>query len=238
MPRITAQDIELFARKLRADSGLSEKEPIHVKTLICKLGVITKYRPLSKKSYGLSLQTADHKFKFILVNSNSSRGRQHFTIAHELYHLYFDPNPSPHICEADERDRTERLANTFASALLLPSLGVMEMIPKEELQSGEIRIPTVLRLEQYFSVSHEAMVNRLNTLKIISDDQKEKHKAISITDEAMKYGFDLALYRPGNKNLLLGDYGEKLQELYSKGDISEGHYLELRKHIYDGEKED
>ena len=45
-------------------------------------------------------------------------------------------------------------------------------------------------------------------------------------------GFDLSLYRKGNENLLLGDYGEKLRELYNRQIISEGHYWELHKLIY------
>lgn len=27
----------------------------------------------------------------------STRGRQHFTICHEFYHLFYDENPTPHL---------------------------------------------------------------------------------------------------------------------------------------------
>ena len=169
MSRINYTLIENLVVKFRAMVGLSSYEPVHVKTVLLKLGIIAKYRPLSDKTYGLSLKTPDNRFKFILINSNSRRGRQHFTIAHELYHLYYDSNPQPHICDGEERDKSEIEANTFASILLMPQEGVINLIPDEELRSQKLKVGTVLRLEQFFSVSHEAMVNRLRTLKLISE---------------------------------------------------------------------
>ena len=232
MSRINYTQIENLVVKFRSMVGLSSYEPVHVKTVLLKLGIIAKYRPLSDKTFGLSLKTPDDRFKFILINSNSRRGRQHFTIAHELYHLYYDPNPQPHICDGEERDKSEMEANTFASILLMPQEGVINLIPDEELRSQKLKVGTVLRLEQFFSVSHEAMVNRLRTLKLISESQRKELLDMTITDVASVYGFDLSLYRKGNENLLLGDYGEKLRELYNRQIISEGHYWELHKLIY------
>ena len=97
MKRLTKEKAELLAQQFRAKIGVSMKEPISVKTVLRKLNIVTMYRPLSEKFYGLSVKSQNGKM-FILVNSASTRGRQHFTIAHELYHLFFDPNPVPHIC--------------------------------------------------------------------------------------------------------------------------------------------
>ena len=180
------------------------------------------------------MKTADNRFKFILVNSNSRRGRQHFTIAHELYHLFYDPNPKPHICNGAERDKSEMEANAFASVLLMPQEGILKSISDEELIANRLKISTVLKLEQLFSVSHEAMVNRLKILKLISDKQRQELLDISIIEAAKAYGFDLSIYQKGNENLLLGNYGENLRELYDKQIISEGHYRELYKLIYNG----
>ena len=234
MSRINLTIIEHLAIKFRSMAGLGSDEPIHIKTLLLKLGIITKYRPLSDKTYGLSLKTHNDKFKFILVNSNSRRGRQHFTIAHELYHLYFDPNPQPHICNGMDRDKSEMEANAFASILLMPQEGILKSISDEELKLQSLKLSTILKLEQLFSVSHEAMVNRLRALKLISEEQRQELLDISITEAAKAYGFDLSLYQKGNENLLLGDYGEKLRELYDRQIISEGHYRELHKLIYNG----
>lgn len=233
MKRFNQEQIELMADKFRAEVGLTETEPLHMKTLLLRLGILTAYRAMSDSSYGFSMKTTDGRYRFILVNSNSRRGRQHFTIAHELYHLYFDPNPQPHICRADSgRDAVEICANAFASVLLMPRQGLLAEIPNEEIAEQHLSMATILRLEQLFSVSHEAMVNRLKHLGLITDRQREQLLAVAIVSEARAYGFDLSLYEPGNENLLIGDFGQKAKALYDAERISEGHYLELLNLIY------
>ena len=87
MKKLAKDVIEQLALKMRSEAGLNPAEPIHAKTLLRKLGVMVIYRPLSEKACGLSMRSADGKMKFMLINSNNSRGRQHFTIGHELFHL-------------------------------------------------------------------------------------------------------------------------------------------------------
>ena len=93
MKKLAKETIEQLALKMRLQAGLNPSEPIHTKTLLRKLGVMVIYRPLSEKACGLSMRSSDGRAKFILVNSNNSRGRQHFTICHELFHLYYDEEP-------------------------------------------------------------------------------------------------------------------------------------------------
>lgn len=60
----------------------------------------------------------------VLINRNEVSGRQHFDLAHELFHiLTWDAMPPEHSEEAVEvsKNRVEQLANNFASALLMPS---------------------------------------------------------------------------------------------------------------------
>ena len=82
MKKLSKEAIEQLALKMRLQAGLNPSEPIHTKTLLRKLGVMVIYRPLSEKACGLSMRSSDGRAKFILVNSNNSRGRQHFTICH------------------------------------------------------------------------------------------------------------------------------------------------------------
>lgn len=97
MKRITVTEAENLAKLFRVRTGISLDEPVNVKTLLRKLGILTMYRQMSENSYGISCKSADGKM-FMLVNSNSTRGRQHFTICHEFYHLFYDENPTPHLC--------------------------------------------------------------------------------------------------------------------------------------------
>jgi Zn-dependent peptidase ImmA (M78 family)/transcriptional regulator with XRE-family HTH domain len=60
----------------------------------------------------------------VLINRHEVPGRQHFDLAHELFHvLTWDAMPPEHSEEAVEvsTNRAEQLANSFASALLMPS---------------------------------------------------------------------------------------------------------------------
>jgi Zn-dependent peptidase ImmA (M78 family)/transcriptional regulator with XRE-family HTH domain len=60
----------------------------------------------------------------VLINRHEVPGRQHFDLAHELFHvLTWDAMPPEHSEEAVEvsTNRVEQLANSFASALLMPS---------------------------------------------------------------------------------------------------------------------
>lgn len=231
MKRLTEEKADLFATQLRMKAGLNEREPIHIKSLLVKLGILTRYRPLSINSYGLSLQTPDKRFQFMLINSNSTRGRQHFTAAHELYHLFFDPNPVPHISSREEeKSSVERDADLFASVLLMPRSGIVSEIPPIEMSDG-LSVGTLLRLEQLFSVSNEAMIYRLRSLRIIGEKEADYFKGFIITDIARKNGYDLSLYKKGNENVTLGDFGSNARKLFEQGRISEGHYTELLNQI-------
>ena len=121
MKKLNLETSEILAGKMRSELlRVSATEPLNMKTALRQLNVMTLYRPLSDKLFGLSLLSLDKKHRFMLVNSNSRRGRQHFTIAHELFHLYYDENPQPHFCDSSiYTDAAERSANLFASALLM-----------------------------------------------------------------------------------------------------------------------
>ena len=59
----------------------------------------------------------------VLINRHEVQGRQHFDLAHELFHvLTWDAMPPEHSEEAVEvsTNRVEQLANSFASAVLMP----------------------------------------------------------------------------------------------------------------------
>ena len=60
----------------------------------------------------------------VLINRQEIAGRRHFDLAHELFHiLTWDAMPPQHIEEAVPKTRTrvEQLADSFASAVLMPA---------------------------------------------------------------------------------------------------------------------
>lgn len=225
---ITLNHMEELASKFRADNGMSDNEPLNVKTIIRKLGALVMYRPLSGMLFGLSVKTRDGKKMFMLINSNSTRGRQHFTVAHEIYHLLYEENPQPHFCtEPAGKDTSEKNADLFASCLLMPKQGILENITRGEILTGDIAMSTLLKMEQLYGVSHQALTYRLKRLRIINETRLQELLRIDIVHTAFLYGIDSTLYMPGNKNLVIGDFGTKARELFEREKISEGHYMEL-----------
>ena len=218
--------VESRVTQFRQLAGLSATEAVNLKSLLLKLKVLTVYCPLSKSFSGMSLKGGDRKF--MLVNSNESRGRQHFTIAHELYHLFVEENPMPHKCGGnDKKSESEQCADAFALMFLMPAAGVMQMIPADELKAGRVTLASVFRLEHYFGVSHISVLNRLVDLNLLSRIDRDSFAAISVKRTAREYGYDVGLYESGNQGLVIGDFGEKARLLFEADKISEGHYLEL-----------
>ena len=236
MKVLTLSGSETLSAKFRYDNGLSQSEPINAKTLIRKLNITLVYRPLSESSYGISCKSTAGKM-FMLINSQSTRGRQHFTIAHELYHLFFDENPVPHMCCGGPATGEEKNANRFASALLMPREGVLSCVSGEEIAAHNVSIATVLRMEQLFGVSRSTLLIRLKDLGLITPARYDALGQLPVKETAREWGYDSSLYDPGNNGVVIGDFGEKARRLFESGKISEGHYNELMNMLYGGAEE-
>jgi len=222
--------LEKKAIEFRKYAGLSDSDPIRIKSLLSKLNVITVFRPLSSDFSGMALKIEDNRF--ILLNSAHSLGKQHFTICHELYHLYVQENFTTMICHTGKFDKSsgeEYNADRFASVLLMPETAIKSLIPEKELSIDKIQLGTILKLEHYFSCSRNALLYRLKELKLISAKSYDLY-CTNVKNSAVKYGFPTDLYQPGNSYLTIGDYGELTRKLFDDERISESHYVSL---LYD-----
>lgn len=221
------------ANQFREQNGINCSEAISLKSFLLKLNILTIFRPLSEGFSGMALKIRDNE-GFILVNSNHSIGRQHFTIAHELYHLFIQDKFEPHQCKTglfDKKNKEEYNADYFASCLLMPETGITELIPDEELTGKRVSLQSVIKLEQYFSVSRSAMLIRLKIMGLCDKKKFEQFTTYKTIETAHQYGYDTSLYKKGNHNLIIGDYGEKARKLFDMKKISEGHYMELMQQI-------
>lgn len=229
--------VESQVSRFRQMAGLSDTEAVNLKSLLLKLNILTIYRPLSEDFLGMSLKSGEKRF--MLINSNHPRCRQHFTIAHELYHLYIDHNPMPHNSATEGRKSdVEQCADAFALMFLMPADGVRQMIPDNELMRGNVSLASILRIGHYFSVSYSAVLNRLSDLNLIGRSERDLFKIYPVRKTAREYGYDVSIYEPGNENLVIGDFGEKARKLFDEEKISEGHYLELLHKIGIDDNED
>lgn len=97
----------------------------------------------------------------VLINRHEVPGRRHFDLAHELFHiLTWDAMAPEHIEEATETggSRVEQLANTFASAVLMPATALA-------------------RFGDWSALSGDKLVTKLNT---VAD-------ALQVTASALKW---------------------------------------------------
>ena len=196
--KVTVKRLELLAQDFRQTNGLSSTEPIKLKSLLQKLNVLTIYKPLSSGFSGMSIKIniSDKNYRFMLINSEHPMGKQHFTICHELYHLYYQDNfKSAVSCTGlfDKKGNSdEYYADIFASYLLLPEMGVWEMIPEQERLKNKISIGTIIAIEQFFECSHTALLFRLINMGLIDAALKEVFSH-GITSLARKFGPPLSM---------------------------------------------
>lgn len=226
--------LEKKALEFRKSQGFNGRESIHLSSFLQSLDIVTLFKPMSGHMSGMAVKVKNiHKgdHRFMMINSNHTLGRQHFTICHELYHLFIQENFTSQTCQTaifNRKDIEEYNADIFATYFLLPYDGILNQIDDlDELEKKDsISLATVLKLEQYFSCSRAAIVFRLKDLGFISESYAEQLKQ-KPRQSALNYGFDTKLYEKGNENRYLGDYGVLAKELYDKGIVSQSHYYEL-----------
>jgi Zn-dependent peptidase ImmA (M78 family) len=225
-------DLELKANEFRQQNGLNPSEAIRLKSLLLKNNVLSVFLPLNTDFSGMAVKMNETKKpkRFMLVNCTHTLGRQHFTICHELYHLYIQENFKSEktgiILFDKQGDPDEYKANIFASYLLLPTNGILQMTPKNERKKNKITLRTILSIEQYYSSSRSALLTRLLRMGLI-DKTLQMQFAVDKIKNAMLYGFPTDLYQAGNEGLVIGNYGTLAREVFDKGLVSESAYFSL-----------
>lgn len=136
----------------------------------------------------------------ILVNTQTTPGRQTFTLAHELAHALFHYQERGVVSRARDADSKERFADAFAAHFLVPGERLHELMATGP--DGSISPYDVVRLHRYFRVSYATMLNRLRNEGLLSDGQYQAFKDVSPTSLARQLGLDCSEYtsavdRPG-----------------------------------------
>lgn len=231
-----AKNLELLAQEFRQRNGLSSTEPLKIKSLLQKTNVLTLYKPLSNGFSGMSIKidTPEKCYRFMLINCEHPIGKQHFTVCHEFYHLYFQKDFKASVSCTGKFDKKgnpeEYNADIFASYLLLPEMGVWEMIPGDERGKNKIKIGTIIAIEQFYGCSHSALLFRLLNMELIDRAHKEQ-LSVGIMALARKFGYNTSLYEKGNENEVIGDYGTLANKAWEEGVVSESAYYSLLKDL-------
>lgn len=101
----------------------------------------------------------------ILLNASHPRERRNLSAAHETGHL-IATRRKPEVLHFLDHDssREERYANAFARALLTPARAVMQKFAAITAGADRLTRQHIIVLANYFSVSREAIVRRLEEL--------------------------------------------------------------------------
>ena len=231
MNRLQKLEIKNNANAFRKDFGYGETDPIRLDSFLLKKNILTVFKPLSSNLAGMAIK-ANNEDMFIMVNQNHSLGKQHFTIAHELYHLFIQENFTSQRCITGlfdkQTDIEEEKADCFAANLLLPELGVYELIPEnEKKKKNSITKETIFKIQQYYSVSVNAVIYRLVELELVDKSYFEVYNQLGKKQLARLLGYDVRLYEKGNTDRVIGNYGTIANALFEKSLISESFYFEL-----------
>ncbi len=237
-----------LAVELRRDWDLNPYSPIDLFSIVLsKLPDLTiLFYPMSDNTSGMCIKNingidlnelkdmGDSKEQssedmVICINSNMSKGRQRFTLAHELYHLLFEEDKrNLIICEASNDDDSEIEANIFASYLIMTYEGLERYAKTNNLT--EWSLEEIIRAEQYFQISHHAMLFRLREHDFISSEECRELKSVQIGYSARINGFSDSLYNPSSeseKYFSLGKYIRSVEKAFNDNKISSGKRDEL-----------
>lgn len=231
----TAQELNSLALRTRRMWNEDGYSPIDIFAIVNgwkeKKITMVKY-PMSSRISGMCTKEQDDIV--ICINSTTSYGRQRFTLAHELYHVLYEEDMQRVICDmsmSGDKPESEREADWFASYLLIPYDALLQYEPDKSKWSLE----KVIDAEQFFQVSHQAMIYRLQFDNLIDRDLADKYKSVTVSTEAAKLGYGKELYFSTDKSkqyFTTGEYIRKVEKMAEEDLISNGKREELLLEAY------
>jgi Zn-dependent peptidase ImmA (M78 family)/DNA-binding XRE family transcriptional regulator len=171
--RIAPGSIERFAehcaQQERARLDLGAHQPIYtLRNTLEESGIHIFIEPLDSKLAGLYVFAPDFGY-CILVNRVHPRERRRWTIAHEYGHFLADrDNPGVDFSKPMQRKtESEKFADAFAAAFLMPEAGVQRRFYEDLERSRDFKVGDLCRMADHFAVSLMAMALRLESIGLI-----------------------------------------------------------------------
>lgn len=225
-------DLMIKAERLRKQFGEDNHSPVDIFALAQGIEKLTLvYYPMGDTISGLCVKGTDERCT-IALNSSMTIGRQRFSLAHEFYHLYYDDNMTS-VCskKLESGSDTEKKADAFAANFLMPRVALSEKVEcLLKKHDGNLNIQDIIRIEQYFGVSHQTAIYQLKNCGYINREEMNPFLNTSVIKLAEAMGYSSDLYRPlpeEKQYCTYGYYINQAENLLSKEIISVGKYEEL-----------
>lgn len=120
---------------------------------------------------GIHLQKkdGDKLIHCIYIDNADPIGRQNFTLAHEIYHAYFEPSTKGVCMQTNKHDDPiETKADNFASYLLIPrdklAQSLFVLFTGKSKKYRNISLEQLLKIQERFQVSLQAIVYAIDEL--------------------------------------------------------------------------
>lgn len=224
-------EISTKALSLRKELGEDTTSPIDIFSLAHTIPHLTLvFYPMGDHLSGMCIKNDGNPV--IAVNSSMSVGRQRFSMAHELFHLYYDESEQSTVCaiKIGSGNAIEKISDQFASYFLMPPVALSEAIKKVQGNStNNLGIKEIVKLEQYFGVSRQAILYRLIEDNKLTSQQADQFRQ-GVIRSAVNLGYDDSLYKPLPENKQYKTYGYYIQqagEVLKKDLVSTGKYEQL-----------
>lgn len=141
------------------------KFPINPFELLLDEGIIFKLSTF-KKLEGVYIPAAsEDDVPIVGININRPITRQRYTAAHELCHHFRDTDKQIS-CPVVGKNATERFAEDFAAALLMPISELRAQVNKRKNTKGNIDFEDVLDIADFFGVSFISCLFRIAYIMI------------------------------------------------------------------------
>lgn len=239
LPGDVCSQAEQDAQELRDWLGLGPGPVVDIISILTlHMGLRVYIRPLDARISGL-FAFDDATGGSILLNANHPPSRLKQTAAHELGH-FISARRTPEVYTEYEQfaSREERYANAFQRCFLTPAREIRQRFA--EITAGQTHLTRrhVILLAYTFGISREAMVRRLEELKLAKNGTWDWFSANGgITDEQVQqvlgslpdrnqYADEMRQLVPQRLSLLAREAWKR--EIYSEGQLAR--LLQLDRH--------
>lgn len=191
---VTNDDVRRKAEEVRAHYRLGLGPIPNLFALLDDVGFTIYRAPLGPlEDGGISGAFLNHRRMgfCILVNLDTTLGRQWFTLAHELAHaLFHSRERTAVVSRIDRVDARERFANRFAGEFLVPAEALRAVMERLRVPLP-IRDPEwIIRLQRHFHVSYAMMIVRLNQIGAVRKSDYDVLRSIDPADWAARSGVE------------------------------------------------
>lgn len=169
-------DVAQLAQSVGRELNLGDRPAfVLLRVLEEDCGIKVFHRAFEPRGTAACIKSKQHGWA-VLLNANNSTCRRHFDLVHELFHLLVwdlyrgDGTAAPPVSPEFE----EKLANAFASNLLIPEEALRRTIDRKRNGESRLSVSDIPNIAEQFGVSVEALVWRIHRLYNISDEQKTR----------------------------------------------------------------